>query len=129
MVSDQRRVEQILLNLLSNAVKFTHLGRVCLTAERLAEFKPAPDAAPRPAVRLRVTDTGIGIQPDDLKKLFQPFQQVDSGPARHVEGTGLGLAICRRLATLLGGRISAASTWSQGSEFTVVLPLQNPSEP
>ncbi len=128
MVSDRRRVEQILLNLLSNAVKFTNQGQVLLSADLLADFRPVPDAEPRPAVRLRVSDTGIGIRPEDLMLLFQPFQQLNSGPARQLEGTGLGLVICRRLAVLLGGEISAASTGSQGSEFTVILPLRIPAE-
>jgi signal transduction histidine kinase len=77
-------------------------------------------------VRFSVTDTGIGIKPEDLDKLFQPFRQIDSGLTRQHEGTGLGLAICRRLTSLLGGEISAASEWSKGSTFTVILPLQAP---
>ncbi len=129
MVSDQRRVEQILLNLLSNAVKFTDRGHVTLTADRLADFKPSPVATPGLAVRLRVVDTGIGISPKDVALLFDPFRQIDTGLARQAEGTGLGLAICRRLATLLGGEISVASRWSEGSEFTVILPLQRPCNP
>ena len=129
MRSDRRRVEQILLNLLSNAVKFTEHGRVTLSAELLAGFSPSPGAPLRPAVRLRVSDTGIGIQPGDLPNLFQPFHQVDTGLARLAEGTGLGLAISRRLATLLGGEISVVSTWAQGSAFTVILPLQNDATP
>ena len=129
MVSDQRRVEQILLNLLSNAVKFTTQGSVTLTAELVGEFCTTPDSEAGPAVRLRVTDTGIGMRPEDLAALFQPFHQIDTGLDRQAEGTGLGLAICRRLATLLGGEIAAASRWSQGSEFTVILPLHKPSAP
>jgi len=113
VTGDRRRVEQILLNLLNNAVKFTERGRVTLEAARL----------PSGAVRLRVTDTGIGIKPADLASLFQPFRQIDSGLARQHEGTGLGLAICRRLAELMGGDIAAASEWGQGSVFTVHLPL------
>ncbi|MDP2137338.1 MAG: CHASE3 domain-containing protein [Candidatus Didemnitutus sp.] len=113
-VSDARRVEQILLNLVNNAVKFTERGEVTLTADVVG-----------PVVRLQVADTGIGIAPDDLEKLFKPFQQVDTGLSRNHEGTGLGLAICRRLAELLGGKISVASTPGQGSVFTVELPRQN----
>jgi signal transduction histidine kinase len=71
-----------------------------------------------------VTDTGIGIKPEDMEKIFQPFRQVDSGLARQHEGTGLGLTICRRLADLMGGEISAKSTWGEGSVFTFVLPLK-----
>jgi signal transduction histidine kinase len=128
MVSDRRRLEQILLNLLNNAIKFTDHGRVALTAELVADYRPSPAAAPQPAVRLRVTDTGIGIKPADLASLFQPFRQIDAGLARQHEGTGLGLAICRRLVTLMGGEISAASQWLQGSEFTVTLPLTKLSD-
>jgi PAS domain S-box-containing protein len=129
MTGDRRRVEQILLNLLNNAIKFTEHGTVTLTAEVLADFSPAaePSAAPRPAVRLRVADTGIGIKPEDLATLFQPFRQIDSGLARQHEGTGLGLTICRRLAGLLGGEITVTSAWAKGSEFAVTLPLHNPS--
>ena len=128
MVSDRRRVEQILLNVLSNAVKFTERGSVTLTAERVADFQHAPDAEPRAFVKLEVRDTGIGIQPGDLEILFQPFQQVDTGLARQSEGTGLGLAISRRLSILLGGEISVASASAQGSTFTVILPLDQSSE-
>jgi PAS domain S-box-containing protein len=129
MVSDRRRIEQILLNLLNNAIKFTERGTVMLTGELLPDYRVAPEALPVPAVRIRVADTGIGIKPEDLNLLFQPFRQIDSGLARQHEGTGLGLVICRRLATLLGGEISATSVWSQGSEFTVTLPLVKPSSP
>ncbi len=129
MKGDRRRVEQILLNLLNNAIKFTERGSVTLTAERLAAHRFAPDAAAVAAVRLRVKDTGIGIKAEDLATLFQPFRQVDTGLARLHEGTGLGLAICRRLAMLMGGDISAASEWSLGSEFAVVLPLHRSPSP
>lgn len=125
MASDRRRVEQILLNLLNNAVKFTERGGVTLTAEIMENALPS-DAAASPAVCLRVRDTGLGISPEDLATLFQPFRQIDSGISRQHEGTGLGLAICRRLATLLGGNISASSASLKGSEFTVTLPLQLP---
>ena len=128
MVNDRRRVEQILLNLLNNAIKFTDHGGVTLTAEPVATYQQTPDAPPVAAVGLRVTDTGIGIKPADLASLFQPFRQLDTGLTRQHEGTGLGLAICRRLAELLGGEISAASEWQQGSEFTVILPVHNRSE-
>jgi PAS domain S-box-containing protein len=123
MVSDQRRVDQILLNLLSNAIKFTDRGHVTLTADLVENT----DTSSPPAVRICVTDTGIGMKPEDMNKLFRPFHQIDSGLTRQHEGTGLGLAICRRLTKLLGGTISAASEWSKGSAFTVILPMQPPA--
>lgn len=115
MYSDRRRVEQILINLLNNAIKFTEKGGVTLSARI---------AASQQTVSLEVQDTGIGVKPEDLAALFQPFRQIDNGLSRQHEGTGLGLAICRRLATLLGGEISAQSEWAKGSLFTVTLPLQ-----
>lgn len=124
ILSDRRRVDQILLNLLNNAVKFTDTGGVRLVADEVDAFRATPDAMPGPAVRLRVSDTGIGIAPGDLATLFQPFRQVDSGLTRQHEGTGLGLAICRRLADLLGGTITAESMPGAGSTFTVTLPLR-----
>lgn len=123
MVSDRRRVEQILLNLLNNAIKFTERGSVTLTAD-LVEFRARYESQSRAAVKLRVADTGIGIKPGEMAMLFQPFHQIDTGLTRHHEGTGLGLAICRRLAVLLQGEISVSSVWSKGSEFTVIIPLR-----
>ena len=121
MVGDARRVEQVLLNLLGNAVKFTERGRVTL------DVRPAQLAGGVDAVRMEVTDTGIGIRESDMDLLFKPFRQVDPTLARQHEGTGLGLAICRRLATMMGGTIEARSTWGEGSAFTVVLPREVPA--
>ena len=98
MTGDARRVEQILLNLLGNAIKFTESGTVTLDAAPVAGFRPEAAAAPVPAVRLSVADTGMGIKPEDMALLFSPFRQIDSTLSRNHEGTGLGLAICRRLA-------------------------------
>ncbi len=123
-VSDERRFEQILLNLLSNAIKFTDQGEIALTADLIDDFKPSGATSGQAAVRLRVSDRGIGIKPDDLANLFQPFRQIDCGLSRNRDGTGLGLAICRRLADLMGGTISAESTWEKGSTFSVILPLR-----
>jgi signal transduction histidine kinase len=111
IVSDRRRVEQILLNLLNNAVKFTERGFVQLRCRMMDD-----------AVVIAVEDSGIGIRAEHIDRLFRPFQQVDSGLARRHEGTGLGLSICRSLAELLGGAITVASTWGEGSTFTVTLP-------
>ena len=138
MRSDRRRVEQILLNLLNNAIKFTDQGSVALHVELEPAWIPpatVDDAnngtsprseQPVTAVRFQVTDTGIGIRPEDIEQLFKPFNQVDSGLTRQHDGTGLGLAICSRLTDLLGGTIKVHSQWSQGSEFTVILPLELP---
>jgi PAS domain S-box-containing protein len=123
-VSDQRRFEQILLNLLSNAVKFTERGEIALAADFLADFNSPGAASGQPAVRLRVSDTGMGIKPEDLPTLFRPFRQIDSGLSRRHEGTGLGLAICGRLVNLMGGEIRVESEWGKGSAFSVTLPLK-----
>jgi signal transduction histidine kinase len=118
LVSDARRVEQVLLNLLNNAIKFTDKGTVTLRVERALG-----------AIRISVADTGIGIKPEDLTQLFQPFRQIDTGLARQHEGTGLGLAICRRLAGLLGGDVHAESEPGEGSVFTLTLPVMGPGHP
>jgi PAS domain S-box-containing protein len=111
---DQRRVEQILLNLISNAIKFTESGTVTLRVAAEAQDG---------AVVLEVTDTGIGIRPQDQALLFKPFHQLDQGLRRQYEGSGLGLAICRRLTDLMGGRIEVESRWGEGSRFRVRIPL------
>jgi len=127
MVSDARRVEQVLLNLLSNAIKFSEAGSVTLHSELVSDFRLDAQHVPVPAVRVSVVDCGIGIKPEDMPLLFVPFRQIDSALSRKHEGTGLGLAICRRLAELMGGTITAQSQWGQGSIFTVTLPLQAPA--
>ncbi|MCK4696988.1 MAG: sensor histidine kinase, partial [Dehalococcoidia bacterium] len=71
----------------------------------------------------RVMDTGIGIKPEDMGKLFEPFRQVETGLTRQYEGTGLGLSICKRLVEMLGGEIWAESEWGVGSTFTFTLPM------
>ncbi|MHB1329142.1 MAG: PAS domain S-box protein, partial [Gemmatimonadales bacterium] len=123
VVSDERRFEQILFNLLGNAIKFTERGRVTVTVDLVDGTGLAEGGA---LARLRVADTGVGIRAEDLATLFQPFRQLDVGLARRHDGTGLGLAICRRLASLMGGHVSAESEWGVGSVFTVTLPLRAP---
>jgi signal transduction histidine kinase len=125
VVSDRLRVEQVLLNLLNNAVKFTERGEVTL----MVETEPDPLRTPHSALRISVADTGIGIKPEDMEKIFQPFRQIDSGLTRQHEGTGLGLTICRHLADMLGGEISAKSAWGEGNVFTFILPLKYKSKP
>lgn len=111
-VGDQRRVQQVLLNLMSNAVKFTETGEVRVTSELTAE-----------AIVMRVTDTGCGVKPEDMSRLFEAFVQLDSTIARQHEGTGLGLAICKRVVNLMGGDILVESTWNKGTTFSFTLPL------
>ena len=111
--ADEVRLMQILNNLLSNAVKFTHEGGVSLTAGLLDQNR----------VRMEVRDTGIGMTTKDLANLFTEFYQADTSLTRKYEGTGLGLAITKRLVEAMGGSISVASRLSEGSTFTVTLPL------
>lgn len=122
-VSDMRRFEQILLNLLSNAIKFTEIGEVSVTAEQVEHYKPGRE----PAIRIRVTDTGIGIAAENVGALFQPFRQIETGLSRSHEGTGLGLAISGRLAELMGGEITVESELGRGSTFTVFIPVLGPT--
>jgi PAS domain S-box-containing protein len=112
IVGDVTRLRQVLLNLLSNAVKFTERGEVVLSvsARRL-------EAAPLHEVTFSVRDTGIGIAPDRVGRLFQSFSQVDASTTRRYGGTGLGLAISQRLAELMGGQIGVTSRLGTGSEF------------
>ena len=111
MTTDQRRLEQVVLNLLNNAVKFTEKGYVSLSCR----------TDNRQCV-ISVADTGIGIQPEDVTALFQPFHQVDTGLSRKHEGTGLGLSISKRLVAMMGGAIDVQSEPGKGSTFTVRLP-------
>jgi signal transduction histidine kinase len=112
VTGDIDKARQILVNLLGNAVKFTDRGSVSVTLTR----------APR-SVRIAITDTGMGIPPEELSRLFRPFAQVDTGLTRRHGGTGLGLYISRRLASLLGGHIEVESAPGAGSTFSVILPL------
>lgn len=114
VLADRRALSQILLNLTSNAVKFTEHGSVQL---EMAE----KDENDVPLIEISVTDTGIGIRPNDQVKLFQAFSRVDSEKGKRFEGTGLGLHLSRRLAELLGGRILLESEYGKGSRFTLVL--------
>jgi len=114
LFADQQRLKQILVNLLSNAVKFTpERGKVTFDVSTNAE---------RDQVHFSVTDNGIGIAPEDLKRLFRPFTQVDSSLARQHQGTGLGLTIVYKLTELHGGSVQVESEISKGSRFTVILP-------
>ena len=119
LVADGRRLKQVLVNLLSNAVKFTpEGGRVVLAVRGDPE---------REAVRIEVTDDGVGIPEDRLAHLFQPFTQVESGLSRAHEGTGLGLSLVLGLAELHGGGVEVQSRPGAGSTFTVTIPWRRPT--
>ncbi|MCU0689126.1 MAG: ATP-binding protein, partial [Phycisphaerales bacterium] len=112
--ADPVRLRQILVNLVGNAVKFTPSGSVTISL--------GADLIGR--VLISITDTGVGIRPDQVGQLFQPFVQGDAGMDRRFGGTGLGLTISRRLAQAMGGDITVTSTLGVGSTFTVVLPIR-----
>ncbi len=117
MRSDAVKLRQALLNLLSNACKFTHGGSVTVDAEGITK-------AGEEWIRFRVIDTGIGIAPDRMIKLFEPFSQGDASTARRYGGTGLGLALTRHLCRLMGGDIWGESAPGTGSTFTIELPAE-----
>ena len=110
--ADREKLRQVLLNLLSNAIKFTEApGRIEVSSERVGDD-----------VAVRVRDTGIGIAPEELERVFEPFVQVNARLTRTQEGTGLGLAISRDLARGMGGDLTVESVLGEGSVFTLTLP-------
>ena len=113
LYSDRQKVKQIVLNLLTNAIKFTPQG--CVKVRVRADDE-------RREMRIAVQDTGIGVAPQDREKVFEDFRQADNSVTREYGGAGLGLAICRRLASMLGGRIELESQLGRGSTFTLVIP-------
>jgi ammonium transporter, Amt family len=112
ILTDQLRVRQVLLNLVGNAIKFTEHGQIRLSAR----------SADSGRLIFEISDTGIGMTPDQIGRLFQPFTQADSSTTRRFGGTGLGLAISKRLATLLGGDLTATSDFGRGSTFRFTIP-------
>ncbi len=116
MQTDITKVRQVLLNLLSNASKFTDKGRITLSTRKMS--------GPRgEQIAFSVTDTGLGMTTEQMKKLFKDFVQADSSTSRKYGGTGLGLAISKRFCNLLGGDITVESEYGKGSTFTVLLPV------
>lgn len=120
LVVDELRIRQVLINLLTNAVKFTpEGGRVTLTAARLTDVEGSPQ---QNYIRIAVMDTGIGIAPENISRLFQPFVQIDSALNRQHAGTGLGLALVKQIVELHGGRVGLRSELGVGSCFFIDLP-------
>jgi len=122
VLGDPVRIRQVLFNITGNAVKFTHSGSVTVKAE-LAHFD-----GDRVTIRVAVTDTGIGISPDNQTRLFHPFVQAEASMTRRFGGTGLGLSICRRLAELMGGEIGVTSAPNAGSTFWFTFSADLPVE-
>jgi CheY-like chemotaxis protein len=113
-MADRQRLQQVLLNLLSNAVKYNRKG---------GAVSVSCDGAPSGGFRLTVADTGPGIAPERMHRLFTPFDRLDAQEDPGVEGTGLGLALSKALVELMGGSLRAESTLGEGSRFTVELPI------
>ncbi|WP_051051360.1 ATP-binding protein [Paenibacillus sonchi] len=118
LIGDSARIRQILVNLIGNAVKFTHEGGITVTIE------PYSKEGTSLGLLFRVSDTGIGIAPDKLELLFQPFSQVDASHNRKYQGTGLGLAICKKLVELMDGSIWTEKAREGGTDFFFKIPLQ-----
>lgn len=116
MVSDQTKLRQCLLNLLSNACKFTEEGRISLRVTR----EPREGS---PWLRFRVSDSGRGMPPEFVSRLFQPFTQADASTTRKYGGTGLGLVITRKFCQLMGGEIEVLSEVGSGTSFSILLPV------
>ena len=125
VLGDPTRFSQVLLNLGGNAVKFTDQGSVCI------RLRPEDLQDDRLLLRIEVEDTGIGVAPEQLGRLFESFQQADSSITRRYGGSGLGLSICQRFIHLMGGEIGVNSAPHGGSRFwfTVDLPVAGEAEP
>jgi signal transduction histidine kinase len=115
LTSDRQKVKQIVLNLLTNAIKFTPQGAIGVSVGYDREHDE---------ITIAVKDTGIGIAEQDQQKIFEDFRQADDSVTRQYGGAGLGLSICRRLANMLGGRITVESRVAAGSTFTLRVPRQ-----
>ena len=116
MIGDERKIKQVLFNLLGNAVKFTPDGGRIQVEATLTDDKEF--------LKYSVSDTGIGISPEDQNKLFKPFEQIDTRLTRKYKGTGLGLSLCKQLVELHGGRIWFESEAGKGSNFIFVIPMR-----
>ncbi len=120
--ADEFRTRQVLLNMLSNAAKFTRQGSITVSTFMI-------DDGGRPMIQISVTDTGIGISKENIRRVFAQFEQVDNSTARGAEGTGLGMPIAKSLIELQGGRIWLESEVGIGSTFSITIPTQAPDQP
>ncbi len=117
LIGDPLRLAQVLINLVGNAVKFTKQGEIVLAVSQTARQEDTV------TLRFAASDTGIGMSPEEMSRLFAPFSQADTSTTRKFGGTGLGLAISQRLVTMMGGRITVESTPGRGSQFSFVVTL------
>lgn len=135
LTADERMLKQIIYNLLSNAVKFTpEGGRICLMSKKVTSDKRqmmnpgSPETQKlkietKDFIEISVTDTGIGLRPENIDRIFEPFEQVENSASRKYQGTGLGLSLTKTLVELHGGRLWAESTGEgKGSRFSFVIP-------
>ncbi|AEI14436.1 multi-sensor hybrid histidine kinase [Flexistipes sinusarabici DSM 4947] len=125
LVGDSMRLEQVIANLLSNALKFTESGHVSLHINKAREAATSPDSC---RLRFSVTDSGIGMNEEQMGRLFNPFSQADSSTTRKYGGTGLGLVISRRLVEAMGGRLEVTSAPGEGSTFFFTIELPKASD-
>jgi signal transduction histidine kinase/CheY-like chemotaxis protein/HPt (histidine-containing phosphotransfer) domain-containing protein len=127
---DITRLRQVLVNLISNSVKFTHTGEVIVSASAQKMLKQSSsEEVSHYEITFAVKDTGIGIAPESIDRLFQPFSQVDSSTTRKYGGTGLGLVICKKLVAMMGGEIWVESQLGQGSTFCFTIQAQSVPNP
>ncbi len=119
--ADTRKLKQILFNLLSNAVKFTPEGGSITVSARMAD-EPSKIENQKSEILISVSDTGIGIKPEDQERIFREFEQVDSSYTRKYQGTGLGLALVKQFVELHGGRVWVESEFDKGSTFWFTIP-------
>ncbi|OHU93620.1 hypothetical protein BIW53_19990 [Pseudoalteromonas byunsanensis] len=116
---DQARLQQILINLVGNAIKFTDKGHV-----RVMVQNKAKTVSKQAKLKFIVSDTGVGIAPEDLQRVFEPFKQADGSMTRRFDGTGLGLSLCKELLALMGGKIGIESKQGQGTDVFFSLPVE-----
>nr|WP_192901321.1 ATP-binding protein [Okeania hirsuta] len=129
MFADRTKIKQIVINLLSNASKFTHEGIITLKVVRKHNIEHNGNGSSKLEIDqtlnqiiFSVTDTGIGMTPGQIEKVFQPFVQADNSTTRKYGGTGLGLSICQKFCEIMGGKITVTSSVGVGSTFSINLP-------